>query len=52
MGCATGANFTPILSITKDTATLAAQKALFDVIRPMARLFGYRTHYEKYAPRA
>lgn len=28
-----------------------AQKALFLVIRPMARLFGYRTHYERYMPR-
>ena len=28
-----------------------AQKALFFIIRPAARLFGYRTHYEKYMPR-
>jgi hypothetical protein len=28
-----------------------AQKALFFTIRPAARLLGYRTHYEEYAPR-
>jgi len=28
-----------------------AQRALFFIIRPIARLLGYRTHYEKYIPR-
>jgi mannose-6-phosphate isomerase-like protein (cupin superfamily) len=32
-------------------APIPAQKALYLLIRPVARLFGYRTHYEKYMPR-
>jgi mannose-6-phosphate isomerase-like protein (cupin superfamily) len=31
---------------------LPAQKALFFLIRPTARLLGYRTHYERFAPKA
>jgi mannose-6-phosphate isomerase-like protein (cupin superfamily) len=31
---------------------IPAQRALFFIVRPAARLLGYRTHYEKYAPRS
>ena len=43
--------FSPKYDVWLASPPVPAQKALFFIIRPAARLFGYRTHYEKYMPR-
>jgi mannose-6-phosphate isomerase-like protein (cupin superfamily) len=43
--------FAPLYGTWLASPSVSAQQALFFLIRPTARLLGYRTHYEKYLPR-
>ena len=42
--------FSPRYDVWLASAPVALQKAVFFIIGPTARLFGYRTHYGKYVP--
>ena len=42
--------FGPEYDVWLASAPIPAQQALYFLIRPAARLLGYRTHYEKYLP--
>lgn len=42
--------FSPAYDVWLAGAPVALQKAAFFAVGPTARLCGYRTHYEKYAP--
>lgn len=42
--------FSPEYDVRLAGPPVPLQKAVFFAVGPTARLFGYRTHYEKYAP--